>query len=255
LSILTLAATLVSQPQTAWEWIVAIFYIVWIDIVLAGDNAVVIALAVRSLPPQQRKMGILLGAGAAVMLRASLTAVTTQLLLVPYLKLIGGVLILWIAFKLLRQGDAEEGEGAGATSLWGAVWMILVADVTMSLDNVMAVGGAARGSFALILFGLALSIPLVVFGSNLISRLMSRYQVIVFVGAAILGKVAGEMILTDRVISDPLVPWWSGLVGAVDAMKSYTWFRYGVEAVFVVAIFFYGWTHRRRHQAADEASA
>jgi YjbE family integral membrane protein len=147
------------QPQTAWEWFVAVFYIVWIDIVLAGDNAVVIALAVRSLPPQQRKMGILLGAGAAVVLRASLTAVTTQLLLVPYLKLIGGVLILWIAFKLLRQGDAEEGEGAGATSLWGAVWMILVADVTMSLDNVMAVGGAARGSYTLILFGLALSIP------------------------------------------------------------------------------------------------
>lgn len=252
---LTLAATLVTQPQTSWEWFVAIFYIVWIDIVLAGDNAVVIALAVRSLPPQQRKMGILLGAGAAVVLRASLTAVTTQLLLIPYLKLVGGVLILWIAFKLLRQGQGDEEGGAGATSLWGAVWMILVADVTMSLDNVMAVGGAARGSFALILFGLALSIPLVVFGSNLISRLMARYQIIVFIGAAILGKVAGEMILTDRVIADPLMPWWSGLTGAANALRSYDWFRYGVEAVFVGAIFLYGWSHRRRQGVDDEASA
>jgi YjbE family integral membrane protein len=252
---LTLAATLVSEPQTAWEWFAAIFYIVWIDIVLAGDNAVVIALAVRNLPPQQRKMGILLGAGAAVMLRASLTAVTTQLLLVPYLKLIGGVLILWIAFKLLRQGEQEEGEGHGATSLWGAVWMILVADVTMSLDNVMAVGGAARGSYALILFGLALSIPLVVFGSNLISRLMSRYQLIVFIGAAILGKVAGEMIFTDRVIAGPLLPWWAGLTNAANAIKSYDWFRYGVEALFVGVIFFYGWSRRRRTELEEQASA
>lgn len=252
---LTLAATLVSEPHTAWEWFVAIFYIVWIDIVLAGDNAVVIALAVRNLPPQQRKMGILLGAGAAVLLRAALTAVTTQLLLVPYLKLIGGVLILWIAFKLLRQGEQEEGDGRGATSLWGAVWMILVADVTMSLDNVMAVGGAARGSYALIIFGLALSIPLVVFGSNLISRLMARYQVIVFIGAAILGKVAGEMIFTDRVVAEALLPWWAGLTKAANAIKSYDWFRYGVEALFVGVIFLYGWSRRRRPRAGDEASA
>lgn len=211
---LTLAAALVTQPQTAWEWFVAIFYIVWIDIVLAGDNAVVIALAVRNLPPKQRKMGIILGAGAAVALRASLTAVTTQLLTVPYLKLIGGVLILWIAFKLLRQGEADHGGGkGGATGLWQAVWMILIADLTMSLDNVMAVGGAARGSYALILFGLALSIPLVVFGSNLISKLMARYQIIVFIGAAILGKVGGEMILTDKIVATHLLPWWANLTG------------------------------------------
>ncbi|MEO7346405.1 MAG: TerC family protein, partial [Opitutaceae bacterium] len=182
------AATLVSQPQTFLEWASAIFYIVWIDIVLAGDNAVVIALAVRNLPPKQRKMGILFGAGAAVVLRASLTAVTTHLLTIPYLKLIGGMLILWIAVKLLRQGQAEHGsDKQGAQGVWQAVWMIIVADITMSLDNVMAVGGAARGNNVLILFGLALSIPLVVFGSNLISKLMARYQVIVFVGAAILG--------------------------------------------------------------------
>ncbi len=249
---LTLAATLVAQPQTAWEWFVAVFYIVWIDIVLAGDNAVVIALAVRNLPPQQRKLGILLGAGAAVLLRTGLTAVTTQLLLVPYLKLVGGLLILWIAFKLLRQGSDGEGEGHGATSLWGAVWMILVADVTMSLDNVMAVGGAAQGSFALIVFGLALSIPLVVFGSNLISRLMARYQVIVFIGAAILGKVAGEMIFTDRIVSDWLMPKWAAVVHAANALTAYNWFRYSVEGLFVLAIFLYGWLHRRRAAGDSE---
>lgn len=261
---MTLAAALVTQPQTSWEWCVAIFYIVWIDIVLAGDNAVVIALAVRNLPPKQKKMGILFGAGAAVGLRAALTAVTAQLLAIPYLKLIGGVLILWIAFKLLRQGEADHGSGkGGATSVWGAVWMIIVADLTMSLDNVMAVGGAARGNNALILFGLALSIPLVVFGSNLISKLMARYQIIIFIGAAILGKVGGEMILTDKFVAENLLPWWAGVVGASTtapgpglaspALNAYNWLRYTVEAVLVLGIFFYGWSRskKRAQPAAD----
>ncbi len=244
---MTLAALLVAQPHTAWEWVVAVFYIVWIDIVLAGDNAVVIALAVRNLPPKQRKLGIILGAGAAVVLRALLTAVTAKLLLIPYLKLIGGLLILWIAFKLLRQDEehAAGDEAGGAQGLWQAVWMIIVADITMSLDNVMAVGGAARGNNALIVFGLALSIPLVVFGSNLISRLMARYQIIVFIGAAILGKVGGEMILTDRIVAAQVQPWWQGLLGT-DNVKAYDWLRYAVEAGFVLAIFFYGWSRRRR---------
>ena len=253
---LTFAAALVNEPQTTWEWFVAIFYIVWIDIVLAGDNAVVIALAVRNLPPDKRKMGIILGAGAAVGLRAALTAVTTQLLTIPYLKLIGGLLILWIAFKLLRQGEGAHGDGKdGATNLWGAVWMILVADVTMSLDNVMAVGGAARGSFALIIFGLALSIPLVVFGSNLISKLMARYKIVVFIGAAILGKVGGEMILTDRIVAEHLLPWWGNLTGAADHVKAYTYLRYGVEAVFVITIFLVGWLGRRKPATSTDPVA
>jgi YjbE family integral membrane protein len=252
---LTLAAALANEPHSTWEWFVAIFYIVWIDIVLAGDNAVVIALAVRNLPPKQRKMGILLGAGAAVALRAALTAVTTKLLTIPYLKLIGGALILWIAFKLLRQGqENHDAEGKGASGLWQAVWMILVADVTMSLDNVMAVGGAAGGNNALILFGLALSIPLVVFGSNLISKLMARYQIIVFIGAAILGKVGGEMMMTDEIIVSHLVPWWSTLTGAADGVKAYNWLRYGVEAVLVLTIFFFGWSRRRKTPALSESA-
>ncbi|MEO6245836.1 MAG: TerC family protein [Opitutaceae bacterium] len=240
-----LAAALNTEPHTAWQWALAIFNIVWIDIVLAGDNAVVIALAVRNLPPKQKRMGIILGAGAAVVLRAVLTVLTTHLLSVSYLKLGGGLLILWIAFKLLRQNDAHgEGEGGGATGIGQAVWMIIVADVTMSLDNVLAVGGAAGGHNALILFGLALSVPLVVFGSNLISRLMVRFPIIVLLGAAILGKVAGEMMLTDPIVAAHGVPWWQGVTGADDGVSAYTWLRYSVEALLFVTIFVYGWFRR-----------
>jgi YjbE family integral membrane protein len=248
------AATVVTQPQTMWEWTVAIFYIVWIDIVLAGDNAVVIALAVRNLPPKQKKLGIMIGAGAAVGLRAALTAVTTKLLAIPFLKLAGGIMILWIAFKLLKQGQGDHGsDKEGAQGMWQAVWMIVVADITMSLDNVMAVGGAARGSYALILFGLALSIPLVVFGSNLISKLMARYPIIVFIGSAILGKVGGEMILTDKFVAAKLLPWWGDLTGAADPLSAYNWLRYSVEAILVLGIFFYGWSRRHRPAVPPEA--
>jgi YjbE family integral membrane protein len=252
--ILLAAAAISTEPHTPWQWALAIFNIVWIDIVLAGDNAVVIALAVRNLPDRQRRLGILLGAGAAVALRAGLTMVTARLLTVSFLKLVGGLLILWIAIKLLRQNeDHGDGGKTGAEGLWQAIWMIIVADITMSLDNVLAVGGAAGGHNALILFGLALSIPLVVFGSNLISRLMARYQIIVFVGAAILGKVAGEMMLTDTIVVAHLLPWWGSVTGATDPVASYKWMRYVVELLLVLAIFSYGWSRRRR--TPPEASA
>jgi YjbE family integral membrane protein len=244
---LTFAAALVTQPHTAWEWFLAIFNIVWIDIILAGDNAVVIALAVRGLPPRQRMLGIILGAGAAVLLRVGLTFVATQLLTVKFVQLIGGILILWIAFKLLKQNDGHHEDGkTGANGLWQAVWMILVADITMSLDNVLAVAGAARGHFGLLMFGLALSIPLVVFASNIISRLMARYQMVVFIGAAILGKVGGEMMLTDSVVATRLMPWWGDLTGAADHLRAYAYLRYGVEAVLVITIFLVGWLGRRK---------
>ena len=248
---MSLAAIVVTEPATAWEWFVAIFYIVWIDIVLAGDNAVVIALAVRNLPPRQRMLGIILGAGAAVMLRVSLTFVATQLLTVMFVKLVGGLLILWIAFKLLRQNDGHHDDAkGGASGLWQAVWMILVADITMSLDNVLAVAGAARGHFGLLMFGLALSIPLVVFASNIISRLMARYQIVVFIGAAILGKVGGEMMLTDPFVAARLQPWWGNLIGASDPHRAYNYLRYGFEALLVLIIFFVGWSGRRRPASA-----
>ncbi len=243
---MSLAAALTISPGATGEWLLAILNIVWIDLVLAGDNAVVIALAVRNLPARQRLIGIIAGAGAAVLLRVALTFVATQLLAIRFVQLGGGVMILWIALKLLRQneGAPEEG-GAGARGLWQAVWMIVVADITMSLDNVLAVAGASRGHFGLLLFGLALSIPLVVFASNLISRLMARFQIVVFIGAAILGKVGGEMILSDPVVAGVLQPWWQGVTGAADAAKAYSRLQLGVEAVGFAAIFLIGWLRRR----------
>jgi YjbE family integral membrane protein len=243
---MSLAAALTISPGATGEWLLAILNIVWIDLVLAGDNAVVIALAVRNLPARQRLIGIIAGAGAAVLLRVALTFVATQLLAIRFVQLGGGVMILWIALKLLRQneGAPEEG-GAGARGLWQAVWMIVVADITMSLDNVLAVAGASRGHFGLLLFGLALSIPLVVFASNLISRLMARFQIVVFIGAAILGKVGGEMILSDPVVAGVLQPWWRGVTGAADAARAYSRLQLGVEAVGFAAIFLIGWLRRR----------
>ena len=244
---MTLATALITEPHGTWEWVLAIFNIVWIDIVLAGDNAVVIALAVRNLPARQRLMGIVLGAGAAVLLRVSLTFVATQLLTIKFVQLSGGLLILWIALKLLKQNEGPPGdEGKGAQGLWQAVWMIMIADITMSLDNVLAVAGAARGHFGLLLFGLALSIPLVVFASNIISKLMAKYQLVVFIGAAILGKVGGEMMLTDSVVATWLLPWWKNVTGAADGMQAYTYLRYTVETVLFAGIFLLGWMRRKK---------
>lgn len=188
------------------QYLLAILGIVLIDIVLAGDNAVVIAMAVRTLPQRQRWWGISLGAGMAVLLRVVLTAAAAQLLHANYIKLVGGFLILWIAVRLLRQEDAGRADGRVAGTLWQAVWLIMVADVTMSLDNVLAVAGASKGHLGLLLFGLGLSIPLVVFTSNLLARLMDRHPVIIYLGAAILGKVGGEMIMTDKLTKALLAP-------------------------------------------------
>jgi len=186
--------------HSAWDWTVAILQIVLIDIVLAGDNAVVIALAVRQLKPKERFWGIVIGSGMAVVLRVALTFGASQLINMDYVKVAGGALILWIAVKLLRENTGPATEQAAAKNLWDAVWLITVADITMSLDNVLAVAGASKGSFGLLLFGLGLSIPLVVFTSSLLSRLMDRYPVVVYLGSAVLGWVGGGMIMTDRLI-------------------------------------------------------
>ncbi|SDS03951.1 TerC family protein [Opitutus sp. GAS368] len=198
--------TSTANLNTPIDWLLAILSIVLIDIVLAGDNAVVIALAVRRLKGRERLWGTVIGSGMAVVLRVGLTFVASQLLAISYVKLIGGLLILWIAVKLLVDNTGgEEGKGE-AQNLWQAVWLITVADITMSLDNVLAVAGASKGSFGLLLFGLGLSIPLVVFTSNLLARLMDRYPVVIYVGSAILGKVGGDMIMTDRLVADAFHP-------------------------------------------------
>jgi YjbE family integral membrane protein len=188
------------------QYLLAILGIVLIDIVLAGDNAVVIAMVVRTLPQRQRWWGISLGAGMAVLLRVALTALAAQLMNLNYIRLVGGLLILWIAVRLLLQEEPGQDGGKTAGTLWQAVWLIMVADVTMSLDNVLAVAGASKGHLWLLLFGLGLSIPLVVFTSNVLARLMDRYPVIIYLGAAILGKVGGEMIMTDRLTTAFLAP-------------------------------------------------
>jgi YjbE family integral membrane protein len=196
--------------------------IVLIDLLLAGDNALIIALAVRSLPPRERRIGIVGGAGAAVVLRIALTAVAARLLTLEYLQIAGGLLILWIALKVLLDASTPPDAAPAPASFWQAIWYILVADVTMSTDNVLAIAGASKGNFWLIAFGLALSIPFVVFSSNLLSNLMDRYPATIYLGAGILGKVGGEMILTDPYVVRTLHP--------------SDWVRYTVEAVLVVAL-------------------
>jgi YjbE family integral membrane protein len=187
-------------PALGWEFYFSVFSIILIDLVLAGDNAVVIALAVKSLPRQKRLLGIAFGAGFAVALRVVLTVFAAQLLQISYVKFIGGVLIFWIALKLLIQDIEAEESGREATNIWSAIWIIIVADITMSTDNILALAGASRGNLFLLLFGLALSIPLVVFGSTLLSRLMDKYPIIIYLGAAVLGKVAAELIFTDPAV-------------------------------------------------------
>lgn len=188
------------------QFLSGLLSIVLIDLILAGDNAVVIAMAVRSLPKKQRAKGILYGSGAAVLLRVALTFFVSQMLSMSYVKLVGGVVILWIAVRLFVED--EEGVGAhkeGAT-LWHAIRLIVVADITMALDNMLAVGAASHGNLSLLIFGLGLSIPFIVFTSSLLSMLMDKYPVIIYIGAALLGKIGAEMIITDPVVTTTLAP-------------------------------------------------
>jgi len=192
--------------EFSWDFCVGFLSIVLIDLVLAGDNAVVIALAVKSLHGKQRRTGIIFGAGAAVALRVVLTFFVAQLLTISFIKLLGGILILWIAIKLFIEGAPEDKFQKEATTFWQAIRVIVIADLIMSTDNILAVAGACKGNFFLLLFGLALSIPFVVFTSSLLSMLMDKYPVIVWIGAAVLGRVGGEMIITDPWVVEKIAP-------------------------------------------------
>ena len=194
------------MPEINLQLLLDILTIVLIDLLLAGDNAVVIAMAVKTLTPKERKLGIFFGAAVAVVLRIGLTFFAAQLLLTPWIKLVGGALIFWIAIKLLTDAAEEEAGSHHAHSLWSAVWYILVADITMSTDNILAVAGTSKGNFALLLFGLGLSIPFVVFTSTLLSRIMDRFPIVIWIGAAILGRVGAEMMITDPVVHGALHP-------------------------------------------------
>jgi YjbE family integral membrane protein len=183
--------------------------IIWINIILSGDNAVVIALAARSLPPHQQKKAIFWGSGAAVVLRIALTVIAAWLLGLSFLQIVGGCLLLWIGVQLLGQEEEEEGGTAEQAGLMTAVRTILIADLVMSLDNVIAVAAAAKGSMLLLILGLAISIPLVIFGSTLMIKLMERFPIIVTLGAALIGWVGGETIVSDIVLKDAVAaaPW------------------------------------------------
>jgi YjbE family integral membrane protein len=207
-------------------WI-ALLQIIGIDIVLAGDNAVVIALAARSLPAEQQKKAIIYGAAAAIVIRVILTSFAAALLTVPWVNIVGGVLLLWIGVKLLNHGSDDEGENIKpADNLMGAIKTIVVADVVMSLDNVIGVAGAAKGSMTLLILGLLISIPLVIFSSQIILKVMARWPVIIVIGAALLGWVAGDMAVRDFAIRD-----WVSANAA--------WLKYVAPitgAIFVVAL-------------------
>ncbi|HKZ07299.1 MAG TPA: TerC family protein [Methylomirabilota bacterium] len=219
------------------DFMLGVLKIVLIDLALAGDNALVIALAVRTLPKRQQLLGRIWGTVGAVGLRLVFIAIITYLLGIPLLQVVGGLLLIWIAIKLVRQQESHgEGHVRQGTSLLEAIWIILVADVVMSLDNVIGVAGAAEGDMRLVVFGIALSIPIVVWGSGVLAVLMNRYPWIILVAAGILGEVAGKMIAHDHFIASrfgvsPVVEWT---------------LRLGLPAVIVLV----GWLTARRRAAA-----
>ena len=215
---------LMNEIQTTVFWI-GLWQIILVNIVLSGDNAVVIALAARSLPPHQQKQAIMWGAGAAVGMRIVLTIIAVEMLKWPWLKLIGAVLLLWIAVKLLMPEDGGD-DVESSDNLWAAIKTILIADLVMSLDNVIGVAAAAKGSLTLLILGLAISIPLVIFGATMLMKLMHRFPVIITIGAALLGWVSGDMAATD-----PVVKAW------VDANAAWLhWAAPAGGAVFVVVL-------------------
>lgn len=225
--------------STADFWI-GLVKIIWINIILSGDNAVVIALAARSLPPEQQRKAIVFGSGAAVVLRIVLTVVAAKLMELSFLQVIGGVLLLWIGYQLLADQEDGDGEHKGTGTMWAAIRTILIADLVMSLDNVIAVAATAHGNMVLLILGLAISIPLVIFGSTLIIKLMGRFPVIVTLGAALIGWVGGETIVNDNL------------------MHGYTmahpWVHYAAAAAGVVLVVGMGKLMQARSASRKEAA-
>ena len=229
------------SPAQFWP---ALGQIMIINLILSGDNAVVIALACRSLPPSQRKWGIILGAAIAVLMRVVFTICVTSLLSTPWLKVIGSLLLFWIAIKLLAEDGANENDIKDSSNIWGAVQTIVIADLVMSLDNVLAIAAAAKGNWSLIIVGLAVSVPLIVFGATLVMWLLTRVPALVWLGAALLGWIAGELIVTD-----PGVEAYAKDVAKSLGVTFHTLelIAAAIGAAFVVIA---GWLLKRRHAAA-----
>ena len=199
------------------------------NVVLSGDNAVVIAMAARTLAPEQRGKAIFWGSAAAIVMRIVLTIVAIQLLTLPYLKIIGAILLVYIGTDLLKAEEEEDGEGHEINTLGAAIRTILIADLVMSLDNVLAVAAAAKGNLPLLVLGLLVSIPLIVFGATLLTKVMERFPIIITIGAALLGFLAGEMLLTDPAVTSHFgaVPEHTvtigGVIGAIVVVALGTW--------------------------------
>ncbi len=227
-----------SQLQNADFWI-NLLKIIWINVVLSGDNAVVIALAARSLPPRERKLAIIWGSGVAVALRVILTVVAAQLMAFPYLQIVGGALLLWIGVQLLAESDDGDGEDQSHASLMAAIRTILLADLVMSLDNVIGVAAAAKGEMSLVILGLAISIPLVVFSSTLMITVMTRFPIVVTLGAALIGWVGGEALVNDSALK-PLI---------LDNML----IEYGVPALCALGVVLIGNYIKNKAQHEPEA--
>jgi YjbE family integral membrane protein len=181
--------------------LIKIFQIIWINVILSGDNAVVIALACRGLPADQRRIGMTLGAGVAILMRIVFTFIVVTLLTTPFLKMAGALLLLWIAVKLITD-EEDEADIKASDRLWNAVRTIAVADAVMSLDNVIAIAAVAEDSYFLLILGLAISIPLIIAGAGLIMTVLERFPVLVWAGAALLGWIAGDMFLSDPWLVD-----------------------------------------------------
>ena len=224
--------------QNADFWI-GLMKIVWINIILSGDNAVVIALAARSLPEHQQRQAIMFGSGAAVVLRIALTVVAAALLELSFLQIIGGILLLYIGAQLLSE-DGDEGEGeVEKASLFVAIRTILVADIVMSLDNVIAVAAAAKGNMTLLILGLAISIPMVIFGSAIMIKLMTRFPIIVTFGACLIGWVGGETIASD--------------VALREFSAENPWLHYAAATAGALSVLAIGKYFQKKHNNAHES--
>jgi len=225
-----------TEMQQPAFW-VALGKIMWINILLSGDNALVIAMACRGLPPRQRFWGMVLGAGVAVILRIIFTGIVVTLMELPYLKLVGGLALLVIAAKLLVPEQEDEEGVESAAHLWAAVQIVAIADIVMSLDNVIAVAAAANGSIPLLVLGLAISVPLIVAGAALIMALLTRLPILVWLGAALLGWIAGDVMATDPAVAPKLDALFAGSFGTkLDGMLASLNLAHGHSAEFVVAV-------------------
>jgi YjbE family integral membrane protein len=214
------------------QFLGALLQVMLVNIVLSGDNAVVIALAARNLAPRHRKLAIIWGSLGAIVLRVVLTIVAVQLLMIPFLQFVGALLLVWIAVKLLIETDEPTQAHHAHGELLGAIKTILVADVVMSLDNTLAIAGVAKGDATLLIIGLVLSVPLIVFGSTLIMKIMDRFPVVVYLGAALIAWTAGEMIDSDAAVR----PWLP------DVFHGTYWLPLSITIVVIG----YGWWHNRR---------